>query len=832
MRRHMLAAVLVCTGGITPPTLAAGTTAVAHDGKSLLPIVTSSKATPAVQRIARALAHHLQRITDAEFAVEVDKQRGVLVGLPSDFNNLPAEIKKWDNSKPGARERYLLRSTKEHLYVIGATELAVENAVWDLLHRIGYRQYFPGKHWEVIPKIRQLSITVDADEMPDYYSRRIWYGFGPWDYARQPYEEWCAKNRVRLGFVLRTGHAYSGIIRSNQKAFDAHPEFYAFVKGKRNKSHFAQLCISNPALRELIAQHAVRYFDTNPDADSISMDPNDGGGWCECEQCKKMGSVSTRVITLANQVAEAINQKHDNKFVGLYAYASHSPPPAIRVHPNVVVSVATAFIRGGFTLDELVSGWSKQGATLGIREYYSVHTWDRDLPGRARGARLDYLIRTIPEFHAKGARYLSAESSDNWGPNGLGYYLAARILWDADEAKNSHALIEDFLTRCFGEAKEPMAKFYGLLDGSEQPLVFDDHLGRMFRHLDEAKRLAKSSAVQARINDLILYARYVDLYDCYRKSKGDSRQEVFEKVIRHGYRMRETMMIHTKALYRDVVRRDKDVSIPKQAQWGVPEARNPWKSSKPFTDEELRGFLAEGIAKRQLAKLDFEPKNFSSKLVPASSLALRHVKPGSFARGRGTQTFYLWTAKAEQPIELTITGGLIAHYRDRGNVRVHLWKNQTRVASDQSVPPDGKPRKVHIAAKTPGMHRMTISDGGDLTSVQWKPGTKLTRKSSRDEPIRSSGRWSLYFYVPKGTKKIGLFASGQGSVIDPQGRKAYDLPRKAAYHSIPVGDGHDGKLWKIQHAVGSVRLLNVPPYFARTGDELLLPQEVVRKDAD
>ncbi len=29
---------------------------------------------------------------------------------------------------------------------------------------------------------------------------------------------------------------------------------------------------------------------------------------------------------------------------------------------------------------------------------------------------------------------MSAESSDNWGPNGLGYYPAARMLWDVDEA--------------------------------------------------------------------------------------------------------------------------------------------------------------------------------------------------------------------------------------------------------------------------------------------------------------------------------------------------------------------------------------------------------------
>src|SRR4029079_16711286 len=101
----------------------------------------------------------------------------------------------------------------------------------------------------------------------------------------------------------------------------------------------------------------------------------------------------------------------------------------------------TAFIKGGNTLNDLLAGWQKQGATLGIREYYSVNTWDRDLPGKARGGTPAYLARTIPEFHAKGARFLSAESSDNWGPNGLGYYLAARLMWDVAEAKTADAMV-------------------------------------------------------------------------------------------------------------------------------------------------------------------------------------------------------------------------------------------------------------------------------------------------------------------------------------------------------------------------------------------------------
>ena len=94
-----------------------------------------------------------------------------------------------------------------------------------------------------------------------------------------------------------------------------------------------------------------------------------------------MGSVSDRVLTLANEAAEAINDLGlGEKYVGIYAYSRHSPPPNIKAHPNVVVSVATAFIRGGYSVEELVEGWAAQGAVLGIRDYHDVHTWSRDLP--------------------------------------------------------------------------------------------------------------------------------------------------------------------------------------------------------------------------------------------------------------------------------------------------------------------------------------------------------------------------------------------------------------------------------------------------------------------
>ena len=748
---------------------------------------------------------------------------------------------------PGAlgREQYTIKSDGSlGLTLIGATDLALQHAVWDLLHRLGYRQFFPGKAWEVIPKLDTVSIDIDATESPDYASRRIWYGYGFWDHNRPAWEDWVAKNRMEGGFTLNTGHAYGRLIASQQATFDAHPEYYALVNGERHIVPQAKLCISHPGVREAAIGYALEFFAQNPNADSVSIDPSDGGNWCECEACARIGPPNDRATLLANTVAEAVTQKlGPNHFVGMYAYNYHSEPPSIEVHSNVIISVATAFIKGGLKIDDLISGWSEKGATLGIREYYSVNTWDRDLPGAARGSDLDYLADTIPKFHAQGARFLSAESSDNWGCNGLGYYFASRVMWDVEAAKHRDALVEDFLEKAFGPAKEPMREYYQLTDGTnrKKQLVYDDLLARMFRHLKAARDLAvNATAERERIDQLILYTRHAELFDRYRNARGAERQTAYEAMIRHAYRVRDTFMIHSYALWRDVPNRDKAIQHPENAGWKIPESENPWKQNEPITADEIESILGSGVANHQPVELGFEPVEFDDQsLVSAASL---HQLPKDLpelvaANARGARAWYTVIDQTPTSLQLQITGGLIEHYRDRGNIKIGLWKiggpsetgeDRTLVAEDASVPPDGEEHVVSFTIKEPGIYRIDLNDGSDLTRVTWPSGQRMSWKMSLDDyPHMMSGRWSLYAWVPQGTKKIGLFsAAGGGELRRPDGEKALDLATPGgAFLSVDVPEGMDGQLWKFHSVAGRVSLLTIPPYLARSPDELVLPAE-------
>lgn len=786
---------------------------LAGNGRALMPVVIQSGE---LKPVAEELVSMLNRITGAKFEIEVSaEQRGLFLGLAS--GEVP----------PAEREDYTMRSEKDRIVIIGRTPQAVEHAVWDLLHRCGFRQFFPGRTWEIAPRSPSLSIDVDVKESPGYHARRIWPGFGWMKERQEVCEEWNRRNRATSGILLRSGHSYDGVMARHAVEFAAHPEYLALVNGERRKPKF---CIANAGLRKLFVADALAQFAEDPALDSVSCDPSDGGGWCECAECAKIGSVTDRALLLANEVAEAVNKAHPGRIVGMYAYNEHSPPPSIEAHPRVVISVATGFIRGGYTIDQLLAGWSAKVRTLGIREYYSVNTWDRDLPGAARGGNLEYLRTTIPHFHAQGARFMSAEASDNFGPNGLGYYLASRMLWDVNEAKNIEALVADFLDKSFGPAREPMRKFYALLDGTKKPALSDDLVGRMWRLLREARGLTNDEAILARLDDLTLYTRYCGLYLDYSSAAGKERQAAFEAMFRFIWRIRDTGMLHTKALWRDIPTRDKTVQLPPLGKYSDPDATNPWKSDEHFTRDQIAAMARDGVEKRKL--LDFEPVSFSMNLVPATKLKLPAVPRGNAGIYlRAVRDFWTWIDK--EPATLTLSGKAGIIYQSRGTAKVELYplaEAESKSVAHLEIEPDKQPHELKLETKFPGLHRIEVSDSGQGTLITWPDGMPMTVVSSMEQPAKLYGRWHLYFYVPKGTSIIGGFAEGEGFMLDPDGKNAHTFSAKPGYFSVKVAPGQDGRLWSFKHSGGNRQLMTVPPCLARDASELLLPEEVAAKD--
>lgn len=826
--------------GITRETLGSEIT-LAQNGAAQLTIVVSSNADESVRQSAADLIAYLRRISGARFNLEEgDGARGLVLGMPRNLPGIPFATKFGDS--PFERDHYRLVSTDGGLYLLGATPTAVAFAVWDLLHHFGYRYYFPSENWEIIPRRKDLRIAVDRYEKPDFYNRSgprggIRDNLQPW--LQDAWQQWRLRNRTAESFKLNTGHSYIGIIKRNQKTFDQHPEYLALRDGRRGGVKF---CISNSGLRDLVVRDAIAQLKAAPSRDSISLDPSDGGGWCECQPCRKMGSISDRVVLLANQTAEAINSLgHGDKYVGIYAYSDYSPPPTVKVHPKVIPSMATSFIKGDQTFDEMLAGWSQKAGMIGIREYYGLPVWHQSMPGSAKAARPLPLTQMIRDQHAAGARFMNAESDNAWGPCGLGYYLASRLLWDVDTPVN--AVIDDFLTSCFGPAQQPMREFYDFIGAG--PRHSDHMVGTMYRKLKAARELTRDPRIIRRFDDLVLYTRYVELY------RHAQDQEGFDRVVNFLWRSRKTSMADAVGMFWYLnrnARKSKTVTwIPgKPESHTLPPERLRERGDEPFSEAEIRSFLQEGIRNHDV--LAFTPLDFSDDLVPAqAALRLPDVEPlekAFFGGAEGSTTTrgelhnYTWIDQPPREIRLQVKTGVI--YNNRGPAEIELaWRGAMdvekvdfHVISTTEVPEDEEWHEVRFTAQRKGLYRITWKERLTGTRVQWPADLPRTTLTSEGSNKQVSGRHSWYFYVPRGTKIIGAYdQSGAGVLYNADGEQVVDFKKTPTdYISIKVPSDQAGRLWSVRALGGRFRLQNVPPYGAADAKDLLLPGEVVDQD--
>ncbi len=808
---------------------------ISSDGQALMDVVVGQDASRRTRDAARDLADYLGRITGGEFQVVTgDGTNGLAVGNFKDFPNLGLND-LFNPKKPTRLDEHLVRTHASGVYLIGASDLAAQHAVWTFLYNIGYRQFFPTQTWEVIPDKPTLRVYGDSFEIPDFYNRN-----GPREAAythRQMWHDWQDRNRMTSSFNISTGHAYRHIINRNQEAFDAHPEYTA-----GNTSKFR---VSEPGLVELVVQDAVNRIEANPGLLSVSMEPSDGGGWCDSLEEQAMGSITDRVVYLANAVAEAINDLgYGDKYVGIYAYNHHSAPPNIEVHPNVVVSVATSFVHASFSVEELVRKWSRQGAMIGIRDYYDTFVWHQGLPPSGKGGNLNYLLDRVPFFHINGARLMNANSVDSWPINGLGYYVSANLLWDISLTDQVEDIIEDFLEKAFGEAKEPMRNFYELVGrGNSIPRTNNDFLARMYIYINDAKKLTDDPELMARLDEIVLYTRYFELYSKLRNTDSDaSRQGAAQNTFRHLYRMQSRMMSPVRHLYVHFRRSDNSIVIPSEADPGRLSVgrelidMEPWKSSQLFTDEEIADIVRNGLEQYEKEELDFDIVAFSEDLVPAlSGLDLPEVRTGSFGRGfRGNKSMFTWL-QADDPLQLEVRAGTI--YGNRGNVRFHLMSpmeaTTEAVDFDDSVPPDRDFYQIELMTPYDGLHELIWNDGNDRTHLEWEEGHPMTVLASADNSFSFQRDFSLYFYVPEGTTVVGGYLNHHHNVRfrDNNGETIEGWQNEeegSGYFSLPVKEGKDGSLWSISADRNrTVRLMTVPPYLARNERELLLPIEVV-----
>jgi len=804
-------------------------TLLAENGKAAMSIVISPEASETTRKNAKTLSEYLKKVTGADFAVETgDGSSGIVFGPASDFPHL-AKSPEFDPTDPLRTEEYLLFSHPEGLQLVGATDLGAQNAMWDFLHRQGYRNYFPGEVWEVIPSVSRLEVEYDEIQKPDYHMRSVWNSSGGlYPERAELIQDWRKKNRMQSGAHIHAGHSYHTIQSRNAEFFQSHPEY--LNDGKKPR-------LWRPEVREFFVEQYLNGLRARPDSTSISVDPSDGSGWDLGPESRAFGSISDQVITLANEVAEAALKEFPQILVGLYAYNDYAEPPTIRVHPRVAVLVATWFRKTDLSLPDQVGGWAKQGAKIGIRDYLSFPAMDYDVPSRAQGARaIDPFVKKWRDYHAWGARYYSGEAQDNWAINGLLYYASSRSLWDLDEPVTKESIFEEFLEKCFGPAKEAIRPYYEELD--LRPTVDEDIVNRLFTAIAEARTKTDDPAILKRLNDLTLYARYLELNSRYTLAgEGSEKRAAVESMFTHLYRARLHSVNHARGIMRDMNKRASVSETPEESsslRRGVP----PWTPDVlPYTDEEIVQMVGDGL--KNNARLDFPIPSYSADLVPAQSLFPDAVGPESARMGIGGKSgrslFYTWANEPGTTWKLQIS-----HLnKEPISVEAQFWAKDEAEEAPVSIQkieigPEGT-AELTLTSPHQGLHWVFLSGPRSGYQIEPDPDRPLTISAAREAPLQTLAAMSganQYFYVPKGTRLIAarLSRSGRGAIVNPDGQIALTIDRTGLIR-VEVPDGMDGKLWSISKWRGGfINLLTVPSYFAPSPKDLLLPREVVEAD--
>jgi len=449
------------------------------DGQARAAIVLPDSTHPHLDRAAQELQMHLQKISGAMLQITRGAAPGGLVPIeigPSFAPDLQESLVS-QSDKAGA---FILSVRPERVRLVGNSPEGTLYAAFELLEQLGIRWYLPGDLGTVIPESR--TVTLDEQETfqaPTFQGRHyLWFSASmPW-YHRQ-----------RMGGFRDPG--CHGIPQLPPSEFETEPELWALIDGEHRHT---QLCLTNPEVLKRAVAATIAYFDRRPDARWIGMGPEDTGGFCMCDACRRHDTgkidpisgrrlMTDRYIWFFNQILAEVHKKHPGKKLCFYAYDSRKQPPEI-YEPNqhlVPIFAPITHCR--------IHGMSNP--VCPDRSMYRdiVRSWTAMLPETYdRGycfnlacvgfpfSKIHMMRDEIPELYRLGVKGLSTEVMHSWAALGPTLYISCRLMWDVNA--DVDALLAEFYEKFFGPAAGPMGEYLTLVDHALRDT--DVHSGSSF----------------------------------------------------------------------------------------------------------------------------------------------------------------------------------------------------------------------------------------------------------------------------------------------------------------------------------------------------------------
>lgn len=444
---------------------------LAEKGEAKCVILIDPAAAAPERSAANELAATLRQITGANFLIRTNTdapEHAILVGAGdaarSVFTDVPFDAL-------GA-EKLIIKTKDNRLLLAGGRPRGTLYAVSRFLQdQCGVRWWTP---WASrIPKQETLRLSeLNVRTEPAFeYRESFWYPAFDTDWS---WRNSCNGNSSRLtpekgGLISYKGfvHTFYPLVPP-EKHFAEHPEWFSLIKGKRTTDR-AQLCLTNPKLRDFMVERVKQWLRESPDAGIVSVSQNDWHGTCECPDCKALddaeGTHAATMLTFVNYIAEKIESEFPQVAVDTLAYQyTRKPPKTLKPRPNVIVRLCSIECNFREPLDHPANAafandirdWSKLCQRLYIWDYTT--DFAHYVQPHPNWFTLDANLRF---FHANGVRGVfeqGAYQSHGSEMAELRAWVLAQLLWNPRQ--DGRALIHEFLEGYYGTDAAPHLSRY------------------------------------------------------------------------------------------------------------------------------------------------------------------------------------------------------------------------------------------------------------------------------------------------------------------------------------------------------------------------------------
>ena len=482
---------------------------LSKDGAAQAVIVAPDKSS---DKLAGELTAVLKEITGADFkTVRKIPAEGNAIVL---FNETNAPLVGRD-LKNAALDTMIVETDGNRIFV-GGKEMGAGLAVHYLLEKFGCRKLWPGKSGTIIPKTPTLyAPQLNLNITPKISVRAVRY--------KRTYYPRAAQNSLKCGIDLknyldstlpglsdffgwhgiisnreRGGKWAIGLSHSSKGNFyqrfgKIHPEYFALQSnGSRSQDSSPlryRLCHSNKNMIKQLAAECIRAIEAAPGTKVVSIPLCDGGGttFCMCKKCRELDpvnavtewipflqgmttqkvkyvSLSDRVLTFSNAVAEIVTEKYPDVKVYMYIYSHYNAAPVkVKPHPSLLVLVANMNYTKESMRQNHLRDMMKFSGFPG--EYY----WRTNAMWGFNSvlAPQDYARKVFEDIQVFKKNLISGTDIDcfehHWAFKTLTYYSLVKGIWNPDRLSFDD-VADDFCKSGFGPAAAEMREFFTIVE--------------------------------------------------------------------------------------------------------------------------------------------------------------------------------------------------------------------------------------------------------------------------------------------------------------------------------------------------------------------------------